>query len=272
MDGEAGSSAASEAGGRADVEERPLGASARIFVVIPAYHEERLLPRTIAGIPSCVERIVVVDDGSGDRTSERARASGDARVEVLRHEKNRGVGAAIATGYAHAFAAGADVAVVMGADAQMDPADLDRLVAPVLAGTAGYAKGDRLSHPDCLRSMPWTRLLGNIVLSALTRLSTGLEVRDSQCGYTALGRDAAGALDVATLWPRYGYPNDLLGRCAEANVVVQDVTVRPIYAGEESGVRWSDALVRIPLLLLLAARRRVNHRAEDGRPHTSAAF
>jgi glycosyltransferase involved in cell wall biosynthesis len=265
VDGELGQRARASADeGPAREHERPRGgaadealaADARVFVVIPAYHEERLLPRTLAKIPAWIERIVVVDDGSGDRTSVRARASGDRRVEVLRHEKNRGVGAAIATGYAHAFRSGADVAVVMGADDQMDPRDLARLVRPVLAGEAGYAKGDRLSHPACLGSMPAHRVAGNVVLTLLTRVATGLRVRDSQCGYTALGREAAEKLDVASLWPRYGYPNDLLGRCAETGVVVRDVVVRPIYADEESDFRWSDAVVRIPLILSLYARRR----------------
>jgi len=234
----------------------PAVSTARIFVVVPARDEARLLPVTLRSIPAWVERVVVVDDGSCDGTIEAARGVCDARLEVVVHPMNRGVGAAIVSGYRRAFELGADIAVVMGADAQMDPADLERLIAPVIEGRAGYAKGDRLSHPECVRAMPKDRLLGNIGLTLLTRWATGLRIRDSQCGYTALHRDAASTLELDALWPRYGYPNDVLTRCARAGVKVEDVTVRPIYGDETSGVRWLDALVRVPMVIALGALRR----------------
>lgn len=224
-------------------------------VVVPAYREARLIGRTLEAIPAWVDDIVVVDDGSDDDTEAAARRQGDARVRVFRHPQNRGVGAAIATGYRRAFDAGADVAVVMAGDAQMDPEDLPRLLRAV-AGGAGYAKGDRLSWPGARAMMPTARWLGNHVLATLTRWATGLDVRDSQCGYTALSREAAAALDLDALWPRYGYPNDLLGALASAGVAVEEVPVRPVYRDEESGVGWRDAVVVIPALLARIAWRR----------------
>ncbi len=224
-------------------------------VVVPAYREARLIERTLTAIPPWVDDIVVVDDGSDDDTADVARRHDDRRVRVYRHTKNRGVGAAIATGYRHAFEAGADVAVVMAGDAQMDPIDLPRLLRPISRG-AGYTKGDRLSWPGARELMPPARWLGNHVLATLTRWATGLDVRDSQCGYTALSRDAAMALDLDSLWPRYGYPNDLLGALAAADVTVEEVPVRPIYQDEESGVGWRDAVLVIPALLTRIAWRR----------------
>ncbi|MCB9601386.1 MAG: glycosyltransferase family 2 protein [Sandaracinus sp.] len=228
----------------------------RIAVVVPAFDEAALIARTLRGIPSWIDRVVVVDDASGDDTAEIARSVGDPRVLVVRHELNRGVGAAIATGYAHAFEDGADVAVVMAGDAQMDPADLPRLLEPVLDGRVGYAKGDRLSWPDARRAMPTTRWLGNVVLSWLTRVATGLAVNDSQCGYTALAADAARRLPLDRLWARYGYPNDLLGMLGLHGVDVADVPVRPVYADERSGVGWRHALFVVPSVLLRAWWRR----------------
>ena len=98
----------------------------RVGVVVPAHDEEALLPQTLAGIPEFVDRIYVVDDASRDATRERAEAAaaGDPRVEVLTHDKNRGVGAAIVTGYRRALEERIDVTCVMAADNQMDPADL----------------------------------------------------------------------------------------------------------------------------------------------------
>lgn len=227
----------------------------RIAVVVPAHDEEERLGATLSSMPACVDAIVVVDDGSTDRTAEVARASGDPRVRLLAHPTNRGVGAAITTGYRDAFAAGADVAVVMGADGQMDPDELPRLVRPILSGSADYAKGDRLSHAS-IGAMPRHRRVGNAVFSLLTRAVTGLAVSDSQCGYTALSRSAAARLDLERLWPGYGYPNDLLARAAAAGLRVTDVPVRPIYAGEASGIGAWEGLVVIPSVILRAAWRR----------------
>jgi dolichol-phosphate mannosyltransferase len=230
----------------------------RVAVVVPAFNEERLIARTIASIPSYVEHVVVVDDASHDRTSEVVRALGDARVEVVRHEDNRGVGAAIVTGYRAAFARGAEVCAVMAGDAQMDPHDLWSLLGPVLRGEVDYTKGDRLSFPHARRHMPLSRWLGNGVLSLLTKLFTGLHIRDSQCGYTALSARAASLLPLEQLWPRYGYPNDLLGMLAERDLAVRDVTVRPIYADEISGIGLRHALFVIPFVLTRVLGRRLS--------------
>jgi glycosyltransferase involved in cell wall biosynthesis len=235
-----------------------------VAVVVPAYNERRLIGRTLAQVPGFVSLIVVVDDASGDGTAAAALAAGDPRVILVRHARNRGVGAAIASGYACAFARGAEVCAVMAGDAQMDPADLAQVVAPVLRGEADYVKGDRLSFPDARRRMPWTRWLGNHALSLLTRLATGTQVRDSQCGYTALSRRAAALLPLDELWPRYGYPNDLLGMLAERGLRVREVTVRPVYADEASGVGLRHALGVVPFVLGRVLWRRLARAARLG--------
>lgn len=230
---------------------------ARVAVVVPAWNEARLIERTLRSIPAFVDEVVVVDDASRDDTAARVEAHGHPRVRLVRHPVNRGVGAAIATGYEHAFAAGADVAAVMAADAQMDPDDLATLLGPILDGEADYAKGDRLSHPEAFWRMPLSRWVGNHALSHLTRLATGLEVTDSQCGYTAIGRDAWSALALERLWPSYGYPNDLLSRAAVANLRVRDVVVRPVYADEQSGIRPRHLITAFPYVLALGLLRRL---------------
>lgn len=233
--------------------------SAEIAVVVPAFCEERLLPRTLRSIPAFVSQIVVVDDASSDRTQDAAHSVADPRVRVVRHAVNRGVGAAIATGYRAAFAAGADVCAVMAGDAQMDPDDLWPLVEPVLRGEVDYCKGDRLSHPRARQLMPRARWLGNGLLSWLTGRAVGVTVRDSQCGYTALSARAAERLPLEKLWPRYGYPNDLLGMLTERGLRVREVVVRPIYADETSGIGLRHALLVIPFVLLRVVMRRAQH-------------
>jgi glycosyltransferase involved in cell wall biosynthesis len=215
----------------------------RIHVIVPAYAEERLIQRALAGIPDFVDEIVVVDDCSPDATEASVRAFGSDRVRLVIHSQNRGVGAAIVTGYRTALASGADVMAVMAGDAQMDPADLERVISPVVEGRADYVKGNRFQHAD-RSAMPLARRLGGGLLSSLTRLATGLDIDDSQCGYTALSARAAAELPLDELWPRYGYPNDLLLLLAARGFLVSEVPVRPVYRDEVSGVRaWHVATI-----------------------------
>jgi len=222
----------------------------RIGVVIPAFNECAKIADTVAAVPDWVDHIFVVDDASADDTAGRVPAS--PRVEVVRHAANRGVGAAISTGYRRALAAGVDVAVVMAGDGQMDPRDLPTLLAPIVDNTADYVKGNRFLHPAVWREMPPARIVGNVLLSAATRVTSGYRhVFDSQCGYTAIHRRALEAIDLEVLWARYGYPNDLLSRLHVAGVRVTDVPVRPIYGDRwRSGINFGTALHPIPYVLL----------------------
>jgi glycosyltransferase involved in cell wall biosynthesis len=230
---------------------------AKVAVVVPAFNEARLIARTVRSIPAYVDRVLVVDDASEDGTIESLSDSDDPRLAIVRHAKNRGAGAAIATGYERVFAEGADVAAVMAADGQMDPRDLESVLLPVVRGEADYAKGDRLSHPEAFERMPALRWIGNHALSSMTRVATGLDVRDSQCGYTALSRTAWRELRLDALWPRYGYPNDLLSRLAVAGLRVREVVVLPVYGDEESGIRPSDLFTSFPRVLALGLARRM---------------
>ncbi|HET9933325.1 MAG TPA: glycosyltransferase family 2 protein [Polyangiaceae bacterium] len=208
----------------------------RIAVVVPAYCEARIIGRMLRRLPGYVDAVFVVDDASPDETSSAALAVGDPRVVALRHAVNRGVGAAIVTGYRAALEAGSDVAAVMAGDDQMHPDDLEAVLAPVVGGLADYVKGNRFVHPEA-RRMPVLRRLGGEMLSFSTRRATGLSVSDTQCGFTAISAPMLRRLPLGELWPRYGYPNDLLGLLSSHGARVREVPVRPVYADETSGLR-----------------------------------
>ncbi len=205
----------------------------RVAVVVPAFNEQRLIASMLAALPSWVDRVVVVDDCSEDQTREVVRALENERLVLLTHETNRGVGAAIVTGYRYAQASH-DVLVVMAGDNQMSPDDLPSLLAPILRGAA-YVKGNRFRHAK-YGDMPWHRRLGSRLLSGLTRRLTGLSVDDCQCGFTALAAGTAQILPLEQLWPRYGYPNDLLAMLAAFDADVREVPVKPVYGNEKSGL------------------------------------
>jgi glycosyltransferase involved in cell wall biosynthesis len=223
----------------------------RVAVVVPAFDEERLVGETVRGIPEFVDRIFVVDDASRDGTSAEAKSVGDPRVEVVRHERNAGVGAAIASGYRRALAEEIDVTCVMAADNQMDPSELRALVEPVARGEVEYAKANRLVSGEAWNVIPHARYLGNAVLSLLTKIASGYwHVADSQAGYTALSLAAVRRLDLDSLYPRYGFPNDMLVHLNVQNARVRDVPSRPIYdVGERSGIKFRSVVPRISWLL-----------------------
>ena len=225
-----------------------------VGVVVPAYQEEELLPSTLGGIPEFVDRIYVVDDGSPDGTVERARAAAaaDPRVSVIARERNGGVGAAVVTGYRQALEDGIDVAVVMNADNQMDPEDLEHLVVPVARGEVDYAKANRLFTGQAWQLIPHSRYLGNAILSLWTKVASGYwHVADAQSGYTAIGKRMLGLLDLDHLYPRYGFPNDMLVHLNVWNAKVRDVPSRPIYGvGERSGIRLRKVIPTIWWLLI----------------------
>lgn len=239
----------------------------RIAVVIPAFNEADKVGTTVQSVPAFVDHVIVVDDGSADDTSARARSCQRAGLEVLVHQENWGVGAAIATGYARARELRADITAVMAGDAQMDPGDLPGLLQAVIAG-ADYAKGNRFAGRGVWRVMPASRYFGNLVLSHLTRLCSGLwHVFDSQCGYTAISGRGLDVLLREPMFARYGYPNDVLVRLAQAGVTVVDVPVRAVYGPAwRSGIR--PARVALPILRLLVRgamwrwSRRMSHGAD----------
>jgi glycosyltransferase involved in cell wall biosynthesis len=223
-----------------------------VAVVVPAYREEELIGATLAGIPGFVDRIYVVDDASPDATVQRAHDVGDARVTVLTHEHNEGVGAAIVTGYDRALADDADVVCVMAGDNQMDPAELETLVRPVARGEVDYAKANRLFTGEAWRVIPRHRYVGNANLSLLTKIASGYwHVADSQSGYTAISRQMLAQLDRHRVYRGYGFPNDMLVHLNVWNARVRDFPSRPVYGvGERSGIKIRRVVPRISWLLL----------------------
>jgi glycosyltransferase involved in cell wall biosynthesis len=233
---------------------------ARVAVIVPCYNESRLVGRALARLPAWVDTVIAVDDASTDGTAEAIVSARDSRITLVQHATNQGVGAAIRTGYRVALEQRADVLAVMAGDDQMDPVDLPTVIMPVVTGAADYVKGNRFRHREAA-NMPLLRRLGSGLLSAATRLASGLSIDDTQCGFTALSAATARHLPLDSLWPRFGYPNDLLLLLAARGLRVHEVPVRPVYADEKSGLRpW-----HILQILGVIARRSWQERALQSR-------
>jgi glycosyltransferase involved in cell wall biosynthesis len=225
-----------------------------ISVVVPAHNEQKLIQKVLQELPHWIDHIIVIDDHSQDATSDKVheRMETDSRIVLIRHEENRGVGAAICTGYKASLEKGVDIAVVMAGDAQMDPADLESLIRPVALEGVDYVKGNRLFEGKAWDIIPRHRYIGNSILSLLTKIASGYwHVADSQCGYTAISKKAMELVDLENIYSRYGMPNDLLVKLNIAECSVRDVPVRPVYnIGEVSEIRISRVVITISRLLV----------------------
>lgn len=210
----------------------------RLLVIqIPAFDEEEHLASAIAALPKEVPgfdrvRVLVVDDGSTDRTSEIARSSG---VELMRFPVHRGLAAAFNAGIAHALSMGADVIVNFDADNQYDPADLPLLTAPIVRGEADVVVGDR--RPDSLPHFsPGKRLLQRAG-SWVVRQASGTRVGDATSGFRALSAEAARSVNV---FSKMTYTLETLIQAGSKGLRVVSVPVRARATGRRSRIVRSN--------------------------------
>ena len=228
----------------------------KIALVIPAHNEERLMGATLDGVPETIDRVYVVDDASQDQTADIVRkyAAIDPRVELIQHEKNKGVGAAIITGYLQASADDYDISVVVGGDNQMPLEVVEDFLEPIVNGEIDYTKGNRFLMPAVgLEGMPWTRFIGNAILSIMTKMASGYyKIYDVVDGYTAISKRAIDLIDWGKAWKGYGYPMDFLVRLNAMGLKVKDVPRRAIYLeGErQSQIKGMDYAIKVAPMMV----------------------
>jgi glycosyltransferase involved in cell wall biosynthesis len=226
----------------------------RIAVVIPAYNEESRVGKVIENTPkNIVQDIIVIDDLSTDNTIGESLTAG---ATVLRHALNRGVGAAIKTGYREALRRNADIALVVAGDGQHDPTEIPNLVEPILKGEADYVVGERFSGQPLENGMPRHRYVGNRFLSFLTSVITDFDVKDAQCGYTAISRYALKRINLEFLSDKWGFPNDMLVECSVKGLKVKFVPIKTIYGTRKSYINLSKYILRVATLLFRGVQRR----------------
>ena len=194
----------------------------RVVVVIPAYNEERTIAGVIRGLnQQGLTRLIVVDDGSSDHTSELAAHEG---VVLLRHILNRGLGAALGTGIKAALRLGAEVIVTCDADGQHDPDDVPRLLEPITKGEADVVIGSRMLDP---LGMPYRRRLANWVANVATYLLFGGWATDSQSGLRAFSRQAAARMQITTRGMEVS--SEIIAETVKNRLKCQEVPIKAIY-------------------------------------------
>lgn len=250
---------------------------ASVAVVVPAYNEAGLVGETITTVPAFVDLVIPVDDGSTDDTwndiveAAATMEAGDrsTRVAPIRHDRNRGVGAAIKSGYDRALEAEMDIISVMAGDGQMDPAQLPKLLDPIVEHQATYSKGNRLHRGTDRSAMPHWRRFGNGLLTVMTRIASGYwQMTDPQNGYTAISADALDRIPYHDLYDRYGFANDLLAMLNTYDEPIADVAHPAVYGGERSDIRYRSFVPRLSWLLLtrFLIRMWAKYRRESSQP------
>ena len=216
----------------------------RIAVVIPSYKVTRHIIDVIRLIPDDIWRIYIVDDacpeGSGSFVKKN---STDTRVKVIFHTQNQGVGGAVMSGYKKAIDEGADLIVKIDGDGQMDPSLIFDFIEPLMVGEADYTKGNRFFDLEHLGTMPGLRLVGNSILSLMTKLSSGYwNIFDPTNGYTAIHADVAKRLPFNKISKRYFFESDMLFRLNTIRAVVVDVPMDAKYGNEISNLKIKKIL------------------------------
>ena len=211
----------------------------KVAVVVPCYRVAGQVLDVLNAMPESVDRVYCVDDACPDKSGDHIeKNSKDPRVSVLRHDANQGVGGAVITGYRAALEAQMDIVVKIDGDGQMDPAILPRFLAVLEAGEADYCKGNRFYRIATLQDMPRGRLVGNAILSLLSKLSSGYwQLFDPTNGYTAIHAAALKLLPLELLDRGYFFESDILFRLNTIRAVVRDVPMTAVYKDEISNLK-----------------------------------
>jgi glycosyltransferase involved in cell wall biosynthesis len=232
---------------------------ATISVVIPAFKVKAHILNVIASIGPEVKYIIVIDDACPESSGQYVKESVfDPRVEVIFHEVNLGVGGAVKTGYQRAIELGAKIVVKVDGDGQMDVNRIVQITNPIVEGTYDYAKGNRFFDIDAIRQMPKIRIIGNLALSFLTKLSSGnWRVFDPNNGFTAIHIDALRKIPLQKIDNGYFFESDMLFRLNLAKAKVFDVPMPAVYNEEISNLKIRKVLFEFPIKHLRNVGKRI---------------
>jgi glycosyltransferase involved in cell wall biosynthesis len=233
----------------------------KIAIVIPAYRVKEKITQVVNGVPDFVDYVIVVDDCCPQKSGkfiETQKITSAAKLELIFHQDNKGVGGAVITGYTRALELGCDIIVKVDGDGQMDLDYLTQLIDPIISGDADYTKGNRFVDFKMLRKMPKIRLIGNSVLSFLLKAVSGYwDIMDPTNGYTAINSKALRNINLEKLSNRYFFESDMLINLNIHRQVVKDVAIPAKYDDEESSLSITKTFLQFPFYLISGLFKRI---------------
>jgi glycosyltransferase involved in cell wall biosynthesis len=225
----------------------------KIVVVMPAYNAAKTLKITYEAIPQqSVHQVILVDDGSTDKTLEIAR---ELHLTAFVHTRNFGYGANQKTCYTEALKEGADIVVMLHPDYQYDPTLLPEVVAPIKAGECDIVLGSRfLSGSTLEQGMPWWKYLGNRALTKLENWVLGLSLSEYHTGYRAYSRRVLEEIPFSLNSDKFVFDQEMLVQAAHLGFRIKEVPVPTKYFPEASQASFVDSVVYGLSILYLLSR------------------
>ena len=230
-----------------------------IVVVIPCYKVSKQILKVISDIPPQVSNIILIDDQCPEKTGEFVSKNiNDPRVAILINPENLGVGGATKAGYLQAIKYQADIIVKLDGDGQMNPSDIPKLIKGITEEKYNYAKGNRFFTIKNVKKMPTVRKFGNIVLSFMSKLSTGYyEIFDPNNGFTAIDADYLAQLPLDEIDNRYFFESDMLYQLNLLGAKVLDISLPAIYNDEHSSLNIWQSMIIFPKKHLINLVKRI---------------
>ncbi|ACX72098.1 glycosyl transferase family 2 [Methanocaldococcus vulcanius M7] len=223
-----------------------------IFIVIPAFNEEKMIGETLKNLKrEGYKNIIVVDDGSSDRTYEIAKKE---NVIVCRHILNRGLGGALGTGIKCALIYNPKVIVTFDADGQHHPRDVEKVAKPIIEQNFDFVIGSRMMDKKELKNMPLVKRVGNFGLNLITYLMGGYFVTDSQSGLRAFSYESAKKVINALKSDRYEVSSEFIIIAKKHQLKLKEVPIKTIYT-EYSMSRGTNVITGFKILFKLITQK-----------------
>ena len=210
----------------------------KVVAIVPCYKSSNIAALVVKDIIKYVDYVICIDDNCPDRTGKKIEKNIlSDKLIVLYHDKNKGVGGATKTGIKYALKINASIIIKIDSDGQMDPSYIPQLLDPIINKSSQFSKGNRFRNVDVLISMPKIRLIGNIALSFITKLSTGYwELFDPTNGFIAINTKILNIIQYEKSDDRYFFESDLLFRCGLSDIIISEVPIPAVYKNEKSGL------------------------------------
>lgn len=230
---------------------------------IPCLNEEKLIAKTLSNVPSFVDKIYVIDDGSTDKTADviRKYAKKDTRVQMLVNEVNKGNGYSVVKAFKEAIREKFDINCIVAGDNQCRQEYLSKMIDEVIEGRCDYAKANRFAHQKELKQMPKFRKVANMFMSFINKFATGYySVFDPLNSFSATRVSTLELLDLDAISPRYDFENSYLLHLYLANARVKDVPVPALYGDEKSTIKLIPYIWRTSWTLFKSFWKRIYYK------------
>lgn len=210
----------------------------KVIAVMPCYKSSKKAPSVAQDVINYVDKLVCVDDCCPENTGKSIEnfLKSD-QLDFIYHDRNQGIGGAMKSGIQHALKFNPEIIIKIDSDGQMNPNLIPKLLEPILNGSSEFTKGNRFTNPKFITKMPLIRIIGNIGLGFITKLSTGYwELFDPTNGFLALRSNVLRDISLEKIDNGYFFETDLLFRCALCNVLISEIPMEASYEDEKSSL------------------------------------